>query len=122
VAGAVISLAAMGAVFGFTAFRGTISLIGVIVSHLIVLFDSIEELRERGEPLRDALIDAGLLRLRPVLITVGATVFGLVPLAVHGGPLWEALCYSQIGGPPLPPVLTPLPVPLLPALFLRGPH
>jgi multidrug efflux pump subunit AcrB len=33
-----------------------------------------------------------------VLITVGATVFALVPLALHGGPLWEPLCYAQIGG------------------------
>ncbi|HKA91547.1 MAG TPA: efflux RND transporter permease subunit [Haliangiales bacterium] len=118
-AGAFIALAAMGAPFGFTAILGTISLIGVIVSHLIVLFDSIEELRERGEPLRDALIDAGLLRLRPVLITVGATVFGLVPLAVHGGPLWEALCYSQIGGLLLATFITLLLVPVLYAVFVR---
>lgn len=40
----------------------------------------------------------GILRLRPVLITVGATVFALVPLALHGGPLWEPLSYAQIGG------------------------
>ena len=33
-----------------------------------------------------------------MLITVGATVFGLFPLAVDGGPLWEPLCYAQIGG------------------------
>jgi uncharacterized membrane protein len=33
-----------------------------------------------------------------VLITVGATVIALVPLALHGGPLWEPLCYAQIGG------------------------
>ena len=39
-----------------------------------------------------------IVRLRPVMITVGATVLGLVPLAMHGGPLWEPLCYAQIGG------------------------
>jgi multidrug efflux pump subunit AcrB len=78
--------------FGFMAFLGVASLIGVIVSHVIVLFDFIEEAHERGESLRDALLDAGVLRLRPVLITVGATVFGLFPLALHGGPLWEPLC------------------------------
>ena len=43
---------------------------------------------------------AGLIGLRPVLITVGATVLGLVPLVLHGGPLWEPLCYAQIGGLP----------------------
>ena len=45
-----------------------------------------------------ALIDAGILRLRPVVITVAATVIALFPLAAHGGPLWEPLCYAQIGG------------------------
>ena len=66
----------MGAPFGFMAFLGIASLIGVIVSHIIVLFDFIEEKHEQGEPLREALLDAGIMRLRPVLITVGATVFG----------------------------------------------
>jgi len=45
-----------------------------------------------------ALADAGILRLRPVMITVAATVIALFPLAAHGGPLWEPLCYAQIGG------------------------
>jgi multidrug efflux pump len=70
----------------------------VIVSHVIVLFDFIEEAHERGESLREALFDAGIVRLRPVLITVGATVIALFPLAAHGGPLWEPHCYAQIGG------------------------
>ena len=76
----------------------SVSLVGVIVSHVIVLFDFIEEMREKGEPLIDSLLDAGIERLRPVMITVGATVFALFPLALHGGPLWEPLCYAQISG------------------------
>jgi multidrug efflux pump subunit AcrB len=98
VVGAVISLAIMGQPFGFMAFLGIISLIGVIVSHIIVLFEFIEERREEGEDLETALIDACILRLRPVMITVSATVIALFPLAAHGGPLWEPLCYAQIGG------------------------
>jgi multidrug efflux pump subunit AcrB len=98
VVGAVISLAIMGQPFGFMAFLGIISLIGVIVSHIIVLFEFIEERREEGEDLKTALADAGILRLRPVMITVCATVIALFPLAAHGGPLWEPLCYAQIGG------------------------
>ncbi len=96
--GAIISLAIMGQPFGFMAFLGVISLIGVIVSHIIVLFEFIEERREAGEELQVALADAGILRLRPVMITVSATVIALFPLAAHGGPLWEPLCYAQIGG------------------------
>ncbi len=113
VCGALASLAAMRAPFGFMAFLGIVSLIGVIVSHIIVLFDFIEEAHERGEPMRQALLDAGLVRLRPVLVTVGATVLGLVPLALHGGPLWQPLCYVQIGGLTIATALTLLLVPVL---------
>jgi Cu/Ag efflux pump CusA len=73
---------------------------------------------ERGESLQDSLLDAGVVRLRPVLITVGATVLGLVPLALHGGPLWEALCYAQIGGLMLATAITLLLVPVLYAVFV----
>ena len=73
----------MGAPFGFMAFLGVVSLVGVIVSHIIVLFDFIEEKRAEGEPVEQAVLDAGIMRLRPVMITVGATVFGLFPLATH---------------------------------------
>ncbi len=116
--GAFAALAVMGAPFGFIAFLGIASLIGVIVSHVIVLFDFVEEKREEGEPLREALLDAGIARLRPVMITVGATIFGLVPLAMNGGPLWEALCYAQIGGLLLANYVTKLLVPALYAIFV----
>ncbi|HYZ87395.1 MAG TPA: efflux RND transporter permease subunit, partial [Bryobacteraceae bacterium] len=82
--GAIASLWLMGAPFGFMAFLGVVSLVGVIVSHIIVLFDFIEERREHGEPLEQALLDAGIQRLRPVMITVAATVLALFPLASHG--------------------------------------
>jgi len=117
-AGAIVAIVLMDAPFGFTAILGTISLLGVIVSHIIVLFDYIEEAHERGESLQDSLLDAGVVRLRPVLITVGATVLGLVPLALHGGPLWEALCYAQIGGLMLATAITLLLVPVLYAVFV----
>jgi multidrug efflux pump subunit AcrB len=116
--GAIVALAIMGAPFGFIAFLGIASLIGVIVSHVIVLFDFVEEKRVEGEPLREALLDAGIARLRPVMITVGATIFGLIPLARNGGPLWEALCYAQIGGLLLANYVTKLLVPALYAIFV----
>ena len=116
--GALAGLVIMGQPFGFMAFLGIASLIGVIVSHVIVLFDFIEEAHERGEPLREALLDAGIVRLRPVMITVGATVLGLVPLAMHGGPLWEPLCYAQIGGLTIATFVTLLLVPVFYSIFV----
>jgi len=117
VVGALLSLRIMDSPFGFMAFLGLISLIGVIVSHVIVLFDYIEEQRLEGESLEAALLNAGIQRLRPVLVTVGATVLGLVPLAAHGGPLWEPLCYVQIGGLALATVITLVLVPVIYATF-----
>lgn len=118
VVAALVSLWVMDTPFGFMAFLGVISLIGVIVSHVIVLFDFIEEQQEAGARLLDALIDAGILRLRPVLVTVGATVLGLVPLAMHGGALWEPLCWVQIGGLSFATVVTLVIVPVLYAIFV----
>ncbi|MBU1229726.1 MAG: efflux RND transporter permease subunit [Proteobacteria bacterium] len=112
-AGAFGTLYLMGQPFGFMAYLGIVSLMGVIVSHIIVLFDFIEERRAEGEDLRQAILDAGIMRLRPVMITVGATVLALVPLALHGGPLWEPLCYAQIGGLTVATFVTLLMVPVL---------
>ena len=116
--GALVTMELLGEPFGFMAFLGVASLIGVIVSHVIVLFDFIEEAHEHGESLRHALLDAGVLRLRPVLITVGATVFGLVPLALNGGPLWQPLCFAQIGGLTIATFVTLLLVPVLYEIFV----
>lgn len=116
--GAFAALWIMGEPFGFMAFLGVASLVGVIVSHSIVLFDFIEERRIAGDNFELALIDAGILRLRPVLITVFATVLALVPLAMHGGPLWKPLCYAQIGGLLVATVVTKLQVPVMYAIFV----
>jgi multidrug efflux pump subunit AcrB len=111
--GALATLWIMGSPFGFMAFLGVASLVGVIVSHIIVLFDFIEEMHHLGKPLEEALLDAGIMRLRPVLITVAATVIALFPLAAHGGPLWEPMCYAQIGGLTIAMFVTLLLVPVL---------
>ena len=118
VVGALAGLLVMQSSFGYMAFLGIIALIGVIVSHVIVLFDFIEEKREEGEGLQEALLDAGIIRLRPVLITVGATVLALFPLAMEGGPLWQTLCYAQIGGLIIATVVTLVLVPVFYAIFV----
>jgi multidrug efflux pump subunit AcrB len=119
IAGALGFLVIMGTPFGFMAFLGIASLVGVIVSHVVVLFDFIEEAHERGESLEDALLDAGIVRLRPVLITVAATVIALIPLAMHGGPLWAPMCYAQIGGLTVATFVTLVLVPVIYAIFVK---
>jgi multidrug efflux pump subunit AcrB len=122
VVGGLIGLAIMGSSFGFMAFLGVASLAGLIISHVIVLFDFIEEMKHKGEPLRQAVVDAGLARLRPVLTTVLATVGGLIPLAMEGGPLWEPMCYVQIAGMLVATLVTLVIVPVLYVVFVEDLH
>jgi multidrug efflux pump subunit AcrB len=103
--------------FGFMALLGIVSLAGVIVSHIIVLSDFIEEARAEGMPLKQALVQAGLVRLRAVLVTVLATVGGLVPLTVSGGELWKPLTSVHIFGLLFATLLTLLVLPTLYYLF-----
>ena len=122
IVGGMMGLLPFGTPFGFMAFLGIASLAGVIVSHVIVLFDYIEEACERGEPLRKAVVDSALVRLRPVLVTVLATVGGLIPLAVEGGPLWEPMCYVQIAGLLLATLVTLGIVPIVYVTFVENLH
>ncbi|OYW78286.1 MAG: hypothetical protein B7Z37_00325 [Verrucomicrobia bacterium 12-59-8] len=114
--GAFTGLATTHASFGFMALIGIVSLAGVIVSHIIVLSDFIEEERAAGVPLERALMHAALVRLRAVLATVFATVCGLIPLALTGGELWRPLTAVHIFGLLFGTVLTLL---LLPVLYFQ---
>jgi multidrug efflux pump subunit AcrB len=61
---------------------GVISLAGVVVNNAIVLLDYVEQLKKQGMETRDALIQAGIVRFRPVMLTAITTILGLVPMAV----------------------------------------
>jgi len=122
IVGGLMGLIIFGSSFGFMAFLGVASLAGLIISHVIVLFDFIDEMRHKGEPLRKAVVDAGLARLRPVLVTVLATVGGLIPLALEGGPLWEPMCYVQIAGMLVATLVTLVVVPVLYVVFVEDLH
>ncbi len=117
--GAFVGLAATHASFGFMALIGLVSLAGVIVSHIIVLSDFIEEERAAGVALEEALTRAALVRLRAVLATVFATVCGLIPLALTGGELWRPLTAVHLFGLLFGTLLTLLLLPVLYLLFAR---
>lgn len=122
IVGGLVGLLLFRSSFGFMAFLGVASLAGLIISHVIVLFDFIDEMRHKGEPLRQAVVDAGLARLRPVLVTVLACVGGLIPLAMSGGPLWEPMCYVQIVGMLVATLVTLVLVPVLYVIFVEDLH
>ena len=116
-AGAFLGLSVTHASFGFMALLGIVSLAGVVVSHIIVLSDFIEEARAEGMPLREALVQACLVRLRAVLATVLATVCGLIPLALKGGELWQPLTAVHIFGLLFATLLTLVVLPVWYSLF-----
>ena len=61
---------------------GVISLAGVVVNNAIVLLDYVGQLRDQGKEVHDALIEAGMVRFRPVILTAITTILGLVPMAI----------------------------------------
>lgn len=115
--GAFTGIAVMHTSLGFMAFIGIMSLSGVVVSHIIVLSDFIEEARAEGMELKEALVQAGLVRLRAVLVTVLATVGGLIPLALTGGELWRPLTAVHIFGLLFATALTLVVLPVLYFIF-----
>jgi multidrug efflux pump subunit AcrB len=60
---------------------GVVALAGIVVRNAIVLLDFTKHLRQQGMSLDESLVEAGRIRLRPVVLTAAATVFGVVPLA-----------------------------------------
>jgi multidrug efflux pump subunit AcrB len=96
--GAVVGLFVMHLPFGFMAFLGMVGLSGIVTNHAIVLFQYAIEEQRNGLPLDQALVEAGRRRLRPILLTVLLSIFGLLPQAVNGGTLWPPLAWSQIFG------------------------
>jgi multidrug efflux pump len=72
-----------------------VTLVGLITKHGILIVEFTNQLREQGKGVREALIEAAVLRLRPILMTTGAMVLGAVPLALATGAGAESR--SQIG-------------------------
>jgi len=82
-------------------FLGILMLTGIVVSNAILLVQMINLLRERGVELREAIIEGGRIRLRPILMTAIATVFAMLPLALAfraGSEMWQPLGITVIGG------------------------
>lgn len=112
--GVVPGLILAGQSFGFTAILGLIALVGIVVNNAIVLIDLIEVRRNDGASLDQALEDAILRRTRPILLTAGTTVLGLLPLGFTDATLWPPLAWTIISGLTLSTTLTLL---IIPAIY-----
>ncbi len=83
--GTVLTLKALGLALSIIVFLGLIILAGIVVNNAIVLLDYVNTLRERGLSREEAIVTAGRVRLRPILMTTGTAVLGLVPMALGFG-------------------------------------
>ncbi|MCH7801459.1 MAG: efflux RND transporter permease subunit, partial [Chloroflexi bacterium] len=115
--GALAALAITGRSLGLPAMMGILLLIGIVVTNAIVLISFVEQLRERGLSLHDALVQGGRIRLRPILMTTFTTSFALVPLAAlsgdEGGIIGAELATVVIGGLMSSTFLTLIVVPIV---------
>ncbi|HIG28080.1 MAG TPA: DUF805 domain-containing protein [Verrucomicrobiales bacterium] len=83
--GTVIGLKMLGINLSVVVFLGMIMLAGIVVNNAIVLVDYANTLRARGMALKEAIVQAGCVRLRPILMTTATTVLGLLPMALGLG-------------------------------------
>ncbi|MFA4967130.1 MAG: efflux RND transporter permease subunit [Candidatus Margulisiibacteriota bacterium] len=99
--GVIWSLFLTGSSFGVMAFIGLILVAGVAVKNSIVLVDYINILRQRKVELKEAVLEAGRTRLRPILMTSTTAILGLMPIVIsrgEGSGFWKPMAVSVIGG------------------------
>jgi HAE1 family hydrophobic/amphiphilic exporter-1 len=125
--GAIVALAVTQTALSLPGLIGILMLTGIVVTNAIVLLDLVEQYRERGLPLQEALIEGGRRRVRPILMTALATMLALVPLALSGpgsggGFIGAPLAIVVIGGLFTSTVLTLVLVPVLYSLISRFSH
>ncbi|MFW6202302.1 MAG: efflux RND transporter permease subunit, partial [Gemmatimonadota bacterium] len=99
--GAIGALWLAGAGLNTMSLIGFVILVGIVVNDAIIKVDFINQARERGLPLRDAILEAGRVRLRPIVMTTVTTVLGLTPMALgigRGADLRAPLAIAVIGG------------------------
>jgi len=118
--GIVIALWWTGVDLNIMSLLGGIMLIGIVVKNGIVLIDYIHLLRERGESVIQAVVNAGKSRLRPVLMTTLTTILGMLPMAIgtgQGSEMWRPMGIAIIGGLTIATVMTLLVVPTIYCIF-----
>lgn len=97
VIGAPVALYLTGRPLSFFAILGMISLAGIIINNAIVLIDQID-IERRTRELSEAVIEAAKKRVTPIILTSLTTIFGLLPMAIAGGALFEPMATLMIGG------------------------
>jgi HAE1 family hydrophobic/amphiphilic exporter-1 len=118
--GALLALMLTGYALTIVSMIGIIMLVGLVTKNAILLVDYTNTLRERGMTRMDAILEAGPTRLRPILMTTIAMIFGMLPTALglgKGGEFRSPLAVAVIGGLILSTMLTLLVIPCVYTYF-----
>jgi HAE1 family hydrophobic/amphiphilic exporter-1 len=122
--GAVLALWLTGSTISVIVFIGVILLAGIVVNNAIILVDLVNQLRAEGMLKHAALVEAGRLRLRPILMTTLTTVLGLLPMALglgEGAELRAPMAVTVIGGLVVSTLLTLVVIPVMYSVVDRKP-
>ncbi|WP_243387574.1 efflux RND transporter permease subunit [Bacillus kexueae] len=114
--GSLTALLITGQPLSMSGMIGMLMLIGIVVTNAVVLLDRVESNRKQGLPLEDAIVEASVTRLRPILMTAMATIFALIPLAMSNestGLISKGLAITVIGGLTTSTLLTLIFIPVL---------
>ena len=120
--GVFFSLYLTGTALNVSSFMGAIMLVGIVVKNGILLLDQAQKGEQHGMDLKTAIVHAGEVRLRPILMTTLTAILGLVPLALGlgaGAEMQQPLAISVIGGLSFSTIFTLLFAPLLYAAFRK---
>jgi multidrug efflux pump len=121
--GALAALQLSGGTLNVYSQIGLVTLIGLITKHGILIVEFSNQLRRQGRPVRDAVMEAASLRLRPILMTTGAMVVGALPLALASGAGAESrqqIGWVIVGGMSVGTLLTIFVVPTVYTWFARS--
>ncbi|WP_027937369.1 efflux RND transporter permease subunit [Anaeroarcus burkinensis] len=120
--GAILSLMMTGKTINMISLIGAIMLMGLVTKNAILLIDYTNQLRREGWEIREALVEAGSVRLRPILMTTMAMIFGMLPVAMGigaGAEMRSSMGVVLVGGLITSTVLTLVVVPLV-YMLLEG--
>jgi multidrug efflux pump subunit AcrB len=115
--GVTLALLLTGRPFGFVAMLGVFALTGMIIRNSVVLMAQIHDYEAEGKDRWNAIVEATVHRLRPILLTAAAAILGLIPIA--GEVFWGPMAFAMMGGLLIATVLTLIFLPALYATWYR---
>ncbi len=120
--GVMLALLSWGSTLNVFSMIGLVMLMGLVTKNAILLVDRANQMRREGKAIAEALIEAGTTRMRPIIMTTAAMVFGMLPLALalnDGGEIQAPMGRAIIGGVLSSTLLTLLMVPVLYSYLVR---